>query len=87
MIKVLFAIVLFSIIGAAAVNNEKSWIRINQLGYMPQSKKVAVWCSKESKTITSFQLIDSATKKSKMPNTRVNINNQPFFCLRRFITL
>ncbi|MFN2457726.1 MAG: glycoside hydrolase family 9 protein [Chitinophagaceae bacterium] len=63
MIKVLFAIVLFSIIGAAAVNNEKSWIRINQLGYMPQSKKVAVWCSKESKTITAFQLIDSATKK------------------------
>jgi endoglucanase len=40
-----------------------SWIRINQLGYQPQSSKVAVWCSKDKENITSFQLIDSATQK------------------------
>jgi len=40
-----------------------SWIRINQLGYQPQSPKVAVWCSKGTESIGTFQLIDSATKK------------------------
>ncbi len=42
---------------------ENSWIRINQLGYTPSGIKVAVWCSTEDVTLTSFQLIDSATGK------------------------
>src|SRR5215208_5888887 len=42
---------------------ENSWIRINFLGYKPGGIKIAVWCSKENKTISSFQLIDSATNK------------------------
>jgi endoglucanase len=42
---------------------QTNWVRINQLGYPPQSKKVAVWCSKETNSITSFQLIDSATQR------------------------
>ena len=40
-----------------------AWIRINQLGYLPDSKKAAVWCSKDSIIITSWQLIDAQTKK------------------------
>lgn len=44
----------------------KSWIRINQLGYTPDGVKVAVWCSKEDRTIGSFQLIDAATHKVAM---------------------
>lgn len=40
-----------------------SWIRINLLGYKPGSVKLAVWCSKESKTVKTFQLIDASTKK------------------------
>lgn len=44
----------------------KSWIRINQLGYTPDGVKVAVWCSKEDRTIGSFQLIDVATNKVAM---------------------
>lgn len=42
---------------------ERSWIRINQLGYLPNSKKAAVWCSKDSVNITNWQLIDAQTKK------------------------
>ena len=38
---------------------QEAWIRINQLGYTPQGKKVAVWCSKEETKISTFQLIDS----------------------------
>lgn len=41
----------------------QTWIRINQLGYLPAGKKVAVWCSKEENSLQQFQLMDSATGK------------------------
>ncbi|MDZ4793318.1 MAG: glycoside hydrolase family 9 protein [Bacteroidota bacterium] len=41
----------------------QSWIRINQLGYTPDGVKVAVWCSKNSEVIKTFQLVDVTTKK------------------------
>lgn len=40
-----------------------AWIRINQMGYKPGGIKVAVWCSKETKAVKSFQLIDAVTSK------------------------
>ena len=42
---------------------ERSWIRINQLGYLPSGSKVAVWCSKDSVNISTWQLVDAQTKK------------------------
>ncbi len=59
------AIVIIIIIFAfTKKNNEPSaWIRINQLGYQPTSVKVAVWCTKETKAIKTFQLINATTKK------------------------
>jgi peptidoglycan/xylan/chitin deacetylase (PgdA/CDA1 family) len=42
---------------------EDTWIRVNGLGYLPQSKKVAVWCSKGTASIDRFQLVDSASEK------------------------
>ncbi|MDB5232431.1 MAG: cellulase [Chitinophagaceae bacterium] len=39
------------------------WIRINELGYTPAGVKVAVWCTKENISITTFDLIDSTTGK------------------------
>jgi len=52
----------------------KAWIRINQLGYQPNSVKVAVWCSKEQLTISSrllsgWQLVDALTKKVVLSDT------------------
>ncbi|MEI9909933.1 MAG: glycoside hydrolase family 9 protein [Bacteroidota bacterium] len=41
----------------------KAWIRINQLGYIPEGVKVAVWCSKEELAISTWQLTDAITKK------------------------
>lgn len=41
-----------------------SWIRINQLGYLPSSKKIAVWGSQGEASITTFRLVDSATGKT-----------------------
>lgn len=49
---------------ASGLHAQTAWIRINQLGYTPQGKKVAVWCSKENKAVTAFQLMDSATGKA-----------------------
>jgi endoglucanase len=40
-----------------------SWIKVNLVGYKPNSIKVAVWCSKDKHTLTSFQVIDVQTKQ------------------------
>lgn len=40
------------------------WVRINQLGYLPDGVKVAVWCSKSQVTIQQFKLVDSATHEA-----------------------
>ncbi len=46
-----------------------AWIRINQLGYKPASAKVAVWCSKKTVSIKTFQVIDVATNKIVFTST------------------
>ncbi|MCF0057106.1 glycoside hydrolase family 9 protein [Dyadobacter sp. CY356] len=40
-----------------------SWIRINQLGYLPAGSKVAVWATKNEVLPSTFQLINSQTSK------------------------
>jgi len=60
-----FSVLAFVLVVASFRNKEvEQWIRINQLGYIPAGIKVAVWCSKDDASITSFQLIDSATGKT-----------------------
>src|SRR5690606_29390440 len=44
-------------------NENESWIRINNLGYLPQSIKVAVLGSKAKVKVTSFSLVDAVTGK------------------------
>ncbi|MCO6497817.1 MAG: glycoside hydrolase family 9 protein [Chitinophagaceae bacterium] len=39
----------------------KRWIRINQLGYLPGSIKVAVWCSKDNGKLKRFEVVDATT--------------------------
>ncbi|MGE5351201.1 MAG: glycoside hydrolase family 9 protein [Acidobacteriota bacterium] len=43
---------------------QNSWIRINQLGYLDKSVKVAVLVSKENLNVKSFELCDAMTGKS-----------------------
>ncbi len=54
----LFFIVGLSIIGFNAIAQTNSWVRINLLGYKPNSPKVAVWCSKEPLALTDFTVIN-----------------------------
>lgn len=58
--KRLFAIALFSVLGVVYLN-AGAWIRINQLGYLPHSSKVAVLMSNDKVGVSKFQIVDAAT--------------------------
>lgn len=67
--KIQWIFILISLFSFDKKNEENiSWIRINQLGYTPQGIKVAVWCSKDGSSISSFSLIDSVTAKPVLTN-------------------
>ncbi|MFY7839411.1 MAG: glycoside hydrolase family 9 protein [Lacibacter sp.] len=62
-----FAVLILLIVAAVALRNrpepETAWIRINQLGYLPNGTKVAVWCSKGEKGISNWELVDASNNK------------------------
>ncbi len=60
--KYLFTI-LFSAM-AMQMSCAGSWIRINQLGYLPSATKVAVFMSEEKAEIARFEIVDVATQKA-----------------------
>ena len=49
---------------AGLTANAGSWIRINQLGYIPNSTKVAVFVSDEELQVTRFEIVDAFTDKT-----------------------
>lgn len=59
--SVTFCLILLSLL---AIGQEKTWIRINQLGYPPDGKKVAVWVTKETDDIRSFEILDVKNGKT-----------------------
>lgn len=48
---------------AALPGKADEWIRINQLGYLPQSVKVAVFMSEEGTEVKEYTLVDAFTGK------------------------
>jgi endoglucanase len=56
-------LLLLPVLSFSEKKEPQSWIRINQLGYTPGAVKVAVWCSKEELTVSSWQLVDVSTKQ------------------------
>jgi len=61
--KITLLIILTFIFFGFTLKNEQSWIRINQLGYLPHAIKVAVLGSKEIIKIKTFSIHDSQTKE------------------------
>lgn len=60
--KILFILNLMAItVGAFA---QEQWVRINQLGYIPNSTKVAVLVSKQPANVSDFQIQDAFTGKT-----------------------
>ena len=54
-------IFLFTLLTACTVmmTMADSWIRVNQLGYLPQATKVAVYMSNDDVQVDGFELIDA----------------------------
>ncbi len=63
MYRLLIVVFLLSFTGIQKKDPAEAWIRINQLGYLPEGIKVAVWGSKSQQTIESWQLVNAKTKK------------------------
>jgi endoglucanase len=57
--KNLIIFLLLSILGKSAM--AQSWIRFNQLGYLPHSVKVAVFISNKNEKVTDFSLCNAVT--------------------------
>jgi endoglucanase len=60
-------LIIFTLICAASCSrNKEAWIRINQLGYRTNDVKVAVYLSKKTHAIQSFDLIETTSGKIAM---------------------
>src|SRR5690606_16750066 len=73
-IRDIFCVSLFVLIfsGSIYADDQASWIRINQLGYLNNSIKNAVYVSfDETADVTSFEVINSATNKSEFKSDKV----------------
>lgn len=53
---------------------QTSWVRINQLGYLPESTKVAVFLSQNDEKNKTFELKDSKTNKTVFHGTATEHN-------------
>src|SRR5690606_33958062 len=62
--RIISLILQLCIVSLTFAQQQQSWIRINQLGYLPESTKVLVWVSKTDTRIKSFEVIDSKTNES-----------------------
>ncbi len=59
--KRVFSVIAIAIIALLVPVWAGEWIRVNQLGYLPGSPKVAVYMSDEENAITEFSLVDAFT--------------------------
>ncbi len=61
--KAAFLIISISLLQGGGLLLSQSWIRINQLGYVPVSNKVAVLVSKDQVQVEKFELCDASSGK------------------------
>ncbi|MCP4713121.1 MAG: polysaccharide deacetylase family protein [Planctomycetes bacterium] len=69
-------ILLVSLVLTNSSSAQKNWIRINQLGYTPNSVKVAVLASKETASINSFEIVDVLTEKTAFRSQDIKTYSQ-----------
>ncbi|MFN7117310.1 MAG: glycoside hydrolase family 9 protein [Saprospiraceae bacterium] len=70
--KQFFIILNAVIIASSAAAQTDTWIRINQIGYLPNDVKVAVLCSKKADfNIINFEVYDVLTKKLVLKSNKI----------------
>lgn len=58
----------------------QSWIRVNQIGYLEEDVKVAVWVSKSEVEISNFEIVDLKTEKVVYSGSNITqMGKQPAF--------
>lgn len=62
---------LLSLVGVSDPASAQSWIRINQLGYLPRATNVAVFVSKGERVPTGFELRDARTNAAVFSSKKV----------------
>ncbi|HAP51290.1 MAG TPA: cellulase [Porphyromonadaceae bacterium] len=70
MMKKVFCIAFFAV-ALALVASAGQWVRVNQLGYLPQATKVAVFMSNEDCQVSDFDLVDAFTGRVVYHGTKV----------------
>ena len=63
------SITLLITLAVALAMHAEGWIRINQLGYLPDAVKVAVLMSDDKVAVTGFELVDAYTGKTAYRST------------------
>ncbi len=59
---------------------QSQWIRVNQIGYLEDDVKVAVWVSKSLTEISSFELVDAVDNKTVLLSDNIKTTGiQPAF--------
>ena len=56
--------------------DERTWIRINQMGYQPDAIKIAVFISKGAQVIKEFSICDSITGKAIKTYKQTNLSKE-----------
>jgi Predicted xylanase/chitin deacetylase len=62
--------------------SQSSWLRVNQVGYLEDDVKVAVWISKGNNVVREFHVVDSRTKEIVFRGAGSDVRNtgkQPAF--------
>lgn len=59
--KLASLLIILSLLAVSACHPDKSWIRINQLGYLPGTSKAAVYVGKRKVSVGSFTIHDAST--------------------------
>ena len=73
----LFLMLLFATVSLIAT--AQSWIRVNQMGYLVNDKKVAVMVMLEERAVNTFEVINIDTRRSVKLKTVKNIGaSSPF---------
>jgi endoglucanase len=75
----IFIVILFcfcsSILYSGNVDDGQTWIRINQLGYLPNSIKVAVLVSKSDVAVNEFEIVDADSNEVQVVSKKVKAKN------------
>lgn len=76
MLKNFHVIIIFFFFITNLFSKELTWLRINQLGYLEKSIKIAVLVSKEEFKLTKFEVCDALTDKVILTSEKVKRFNE-----------